>query len=160
MDQAGHHTGDRFKTSAFACVLVDAWDRADQTLRVRMQGVGEQALDRRLLHDPTGIHYHDALRCLSDNAHCVGDQHDRHAETRLHLGEQVEDLRLDGDIKSSGRLIGNQQLGIARQRHRDHDALAHATRELVRIVTHAPFRRRDMHQAQHLHGAIHRFAPI
>ena len=51
----------------------------------------------------------------------------------LELQHQVEDLRLDGDVERGGRLVGDQHLRIAGQRHGDHHALAHAARELVRI---------------------------
>ena len=55
----------------------------------------------------------------------------------LQLAHQVEDLRLDGHIQRGGGLVGDQDLWIARQRHGDHDALAHAAGELVRIGVHA-----------------------
>ena len=93
---------------------VDARDRADQPLRVGMARIGEQRLDRRLLDHLAGIHHHDALRVLGDHAHGVGDQHDRHAEPRLHLGQQLEDLRLDRDVERGGRLVGDQQLRACR----------------------------------------------
>ena len=48
--------------------------------------------------------------------------------------QQVEDLRLDRDVERRRRLVGDQQLRLAGERHRDHRALAHAARELVRIV--------------------------
>ena len=79
----------------FAARPVDARDRADQALRVGVTRAGEQLADRRLLDDLAGIHHHDALRGLGDDAHRVGDQHHRHAEPRFHLAEQIEDLRLD-----------------------------------------------------------------
>ena len=71
------------------------------------------SLDRRLLDHLAGIHHDHALRGLGDDAHRVGDQHDRHAEARLHLAEQVEDLRLDGDVERGRRLVGDQQLRVA-----------------------------------------------
>ena len=52
---------------------------------------------------------------------------------RLQLGDQLQDLRLGGDVERGGRLVGDQQHGIEHQRHGDHDALALAARELVRI---------------------------
>ena len=48
--------------------------------------------------------------------------------------DQVEDLRLHGDVERGGRLVGDQQLRVADQRHRDHRALPHAAGELVRVV--------------------------
>ena len=89
----------------------------------------------------------------------MGDQHDRHAELRLHLAQQVEDLRLDRHVERGRRLVGDQQFGAAGQRHRDHHALAHAARELVRVVVDPPLRRRDVHQAQHLDRPVDRLAP-
>ena len=59
----------------------------------------------------------------------------------LQLAHQIEDLRLDGDVERGGRLVGDQELGIAGERHRDHHALAHAAGELVRIVVEALLRR-------------------
>ena len=50
---------------------------------------------------------------------------------------QLEDLRLDGDVERGGGLVGDQEPRVAGERHRDHHALAHAARELVRIVVEA-----------------------
>ena len=41
--------------------------------------------------------------------------------------------RLGGDVERGGRLVGDQQHRIEHQRHGDHDALALAARELVRV---------------------------
>ena len=74
----------------------------------------------------------------------------------LQLGEQVEDLRLDRHVERGRRLVGDQQLRVAGERHRDHHALAHAARELVRVVVDAPLRRRDADQREHLDRALDR----
>jgi hypothetical protein len=42
---------------------------------------------------------------------------------------------------------------VAGQRHRDHDALAHAARELVRVLVDALLGRGDADQPQHLDRA-------
>ena len=83
----------------------------------------------------------------------MGDQHHRHAEAVLHVLQQVEDLRLDGDVERGGRLVGDDELRLAGQRHRDHDALAHAAGELVRVIVHAACGIGDLHQLEHLDGA-------
>ena len=46
--------------------------------------------------------------------------------------QQLEDLRLDGDVERGGRLVGDQQVGLVGERHGDHHALALAARELMR----------------------------
>ena len=51
--------------------------------------------------------------------------------------DEVEDLGLDGDVEGGGGLVGDEQLGLAGQRHGDHDPLAEAARELVGIGVEA-----------------------
>jgi hypothetical protein len=75
-----------------------------------------------------GIHH--GHRCaISHHAHVVRDQHQRHAAVFLQAAQQVENLRLDGDIQRRGGFVGNQQLGVAGNGHGDHHALAHAARQ-------------------------------
>ncbi len=47
--------------------------------------------------------------------------------------QQLEDLALDRHVERGRRLVGDQQLGLAGQRHRDHHPLLLAAGELVRI---------------------------
>ena len=47
---------------------------------------------------------------------------------------QLEDLRLRRDVQRRRRLVGDDQIGVVDQRHGDHHPLAHAARELVRVV--------------------------
>ena len=54
-------------------------------------------------------------------------------ERGVQILEQLDDLRLDRDVERGGRLVGDQHVGLAQQRHGDHDALAHAAAELMRI---------------------------
>jgi hypothetical protein len=54
-------------------------------------------------------------------------------ELALQLADQEQHLNLHGRVERVGRLVGQQQTRIARQRERDHGALAHAARHLVRI---------------------------
>src|SRR5260370_1216983 len=50
----------------------------------------------------------------------VGEQGVRRTELALQLENQFEDLRLDGDVERRSRLVGDQDLGIAVERHGDH----------------------------------------
>jgi hypothetical protein len=89
-------------------------------------------VDRRLLDDLARVHHRDAVRDVGDHAHVVRDQDEAHVALLLELGEQAHDLRLHGHVERRGGLVGDQHLGVERQRHGDHDALAHAAGELVR----------------------------
>ena len=64
----------------------------------------------------------------------MGDHDEAHAGLCLELHQQIEDLLLDRHVERGGRLVGDQQFRIAGDRHRDHHALALATRHLVREV--------------------------
>ena len=73
----------------------------------------------------------------------VRDHQDRRADTLLQLQHQPQDLRLDRHVQRGRRLVGDQQPRRARQRHRDHRALAHSARELVRIIAQPALRIRE-----------------
>ena len=66
----------------------------------------------------------------------------------LQVAQQLEDLRLDRHVERGRRLVGDQQLRVARERHRDHHALAHAARELVRVVVERAARPRGCRRAR------------
>src|SRR5215218_1222752 len=107
--------------------------RADQADRVGVQGVLEQIVDGRFLDLAAGIHHHDAIGGLGDDAEVVGDEQHGHAAVALQALEQRQHLRLHRDVECGGRLVGDQHRGAAGDRHGDHHALAHAAGELVRI---------------------------
>ena len=68
--------------------------------------------------------------------------------------DQLEDLGLDRDVQCRRRLVCEDQLRIAGQRDRDHHALAHTARELVRVVVVAVLGPRDANLAQEFRDAI------
>ena len=51
----------------------------------------------------------------------------------LDLLQELQDLGLHRDVERRGRLVGDQEVGFVGERHGDHDALALAAGELVRI---------------------------
>ena len=118
-----------------------------------MLRIVEDRRPRRTFHHAAGIHHRDLIGHLGNDAEIVGDQDDRHAGLRLQLAQQVEDLRLHRDIERGGRLVGDQQIRLAGERHRDHDALTHATGHLMRVFVEAAFRRGDAHALQSGDGA-------
>ena len=105
-----------------------------ERLRVRLLRVFEDLPRRALLDDPPAVH-HDDPRCpLGGEPEVVRDEHERRAELAGHALELVEDRPLHRDIERRGRLVGDQQLGVAGQPDRDESPLAHAARELVRVL--------------------------
>ena len=126
---------------------VQAWDRAEQADGVGVLRIGKQALRIAALDHLPGVHHHDLVGQLGDHAEVVGDEDDRGAELRAQGAHQLEDLRLDGDVERGGRLVGDQQLRIAGERHGDHHPLAHPAAQLMRIVARPLLGRRDAHAA-------------
>ena len=104
------------------------------------------------LDDAAVLHHHDAVGHVGDHTHVVGDQHDACVDPLAQVAHQLEDLGLDGHVECRGGLVGDQQLGLAGQRLRDHRALPLATGELVREGVEAPLRLGDLHQRQQLDG--------
>ena len=78
-----------------------------------MQRQVEQIVGARFLDLMSGIHDHDPVGVLRDDAHIMGDQHDRGAGRLLQLPHQIEDLRLDRHIERGGGLVGDQQFWVA-----------------------------------------------
>ena len=125
---------------------------------IRPDGVGMRRLVDHLVHradlgDAAGVHHGHAVAGLGDHAHVVRDQHHGGAALLADALEQLDDLRLDRHVERGGRLVGDDQLGLGRQRERDHHALAHAARELVRVVVDALRGGRDAGVLQQADGA-------
>ena len=121
-----------------------------------MQRPGQHGVGWRVLHHLPGVHHDDARASLGHHTKIVGDQQQRGTGAIGQIQQQVDDLRLHGDIQRGGWLIGDQQHRIADQRHGDHRALTHPTRELVRVGVTAALRQRDADSLQHGDGAIPR----
>ena len=96
---------------------------------------------------------------LGHHAEIVRDEQDAHADLLLQAAQEIQNLGLDGDVERRGRLVGDEQRGVARQRQRDHDALAHAAGHFVRILIEPPLRRRNLDELQHALGPRPRLAP-
>ena len=91
---------------------------------------------------------------FSDHAQVMGDKEYRHSAFLLQVLYQLDDLRLNGGVQGRGRLVSNEQMGIAAQRHGNHHALAHAAGHLVRVVFHAGLRLRNTDLPQHFDACL------
>ena len=112
----------------------EARDRGEQAARIGMGGIDEDAPRVAVEDDLAAIHHRDARADAGDRAEVVADIDHRGAQPRRELGEQVEDMRLRGDVEPGGRLVEQQRLRLAGERHRDGDALLLAAGQLVRVA--------------------------
>ena len=74
-------------------------------------------------------------------------------EPALELGEQLQDLRLHGDVERRRRLVGDEEVRLVRERHGDHHALALPAGELVRIGVEPALRVADADEREKLQRA-------
>ena len=69
----------------------------------------------------------------------VCDEQVGQPELVLQVHQEIDHLRLNGDIESRDRLLPDNEVGAEHQRPRDADALALAARELMGIVVPVVF---------------------
>jgi hypothetical protein len=119
-----------------------------------MLRLAEERAGGGLLDDVTGVHHRHPLARLGHDAQVVGDEHHRRAQVGLQRSDQVEDLRLDGHVERSRRLVGDEQLGAGGQRHGDHHPLRLAARELVGVRAGPAAGIGDADPIEHLDGSF------
>ena len=134
-------------------VRVEPRQRAHQAPRVGVARLVEDRAHRPSLDDAGGVHHDHVVRRLRDDAEVVRDHDHGGAEIVLDPLEQGEDLRLRRHVERRRRLVGDDQVGVVDERHRDHHALAHAARELVRVVVDPALGAGDPDGLQQLEGA-------
>src|SRR6516225_4642451 len=91
-----------------------------------MRRLREKLLGRADLADTAEIHHRDAVADRFDHGEIVRDEQQRQPEPRLHLLQQIEDLRADRNVERGDRLVADDEFGIEHERLRDADALAKA----------------------------------
>jgi hypothetical protein len=108
----------------------------------------------RFLNNFSRVHYDDPLRHFGHDSHCVSDQENGHAKSGFHFPEKIENLSLDSHIECRRRFVCDEQFWVAGQRHCDHHALSHSTRELVWVVAGTRLRFGDMNEPEHFNGFV------
>lgn len=116
---------------------VEPWHGAEQCFGVRMSGFQKQALSRCLFNNLAAVHDRNPIGNTGYDSEIVCDQDHGHAELLLQVRHQLQNLCLDGDVERGRGFVSNEDLGVARQRHGNHDPLLHATTQLMGIVIHA-----------------------
>ena len=96
IDGVGDFAGDGVQ---LIDLLADAGLRRHKTYRVGVRRVCEYLLGGTLFDNSAGIHDDDVIRHLCDNAEVVRDYHYRGVNLILEVTEQVEYLRLNGNVE-------------------------------------------------------------
>ena len=132
-------------------------DGPQERRRVRVLRRAQHRTDRAGLDDLPGVHHRDAVGDLGDDAHVVGDEQQHGVAGPL--AQHREHLGLHGHVQRGRRLVGDEQVGTAGQRHRDHHALAHSAGQLVRHLPRPRRRVRDADRLHQLHRALRTCGP-
>ena len=137
-----------------------AWDAAQELAGVGMAWRPEDCFRRVGFDHGTRVHHGDTIADLGDQIEVVADK--QHGEVHISAQSLNESnhLRLDRDIQCRGRLVGDEQLRLAGNRHGDGDALAHAAAELVRICGEAGTWRGNADERQELSCPLVRRAAV
>ncbi len=151
MDQAGRLARDR---SEPLLVLGDARQALHEPHGVGVPRRSEDRVDVAELDDAPRVHHDDPIRQLGNDAEVVRDEDGRRVGLALRGLEDVQDLRLNGDVEGSRRLVRDQERRDVGDRHRDHGSLPHAAGELVRVLVDAPLGARDADEPQQLDHAL------
>jgi hypothetical protein len=118
---------------------LDARHLGEQRLGIWMVRDTEQFVGLRLLDDSAEVHDHHTVRDVVDDPQIVTDEEVRQPELLSERHEQVQDLRLNGNVERRDWLVADQDVGPHCKGTRDPDALALASAELVGV---APLERR------------------
>ncbi len=111
-----------------------------------MARIGKELVLGADLHHLAEIHHRDPVGHVLHHRQIVRDEQVGKPEPRLQILEQIDHLRLDGNIQRRYRLVADDQIGLHRERAGDADALALAAREFVRIAPRVIGREPDQPQ--------------
>src|SRR5712691_7617211 len=108
--------------------------RGEQRLAVRVEGTFVEVDPVRELDDLPEVHHCDAVADVTHHGQVVRDEQIGQLEAVLQLFEKIDDLGLNRDVKRRDRLVAHDELRLDGECPRDPDALALATRELMRVA--------------------------
>ncbi len=83
--------------------------RVEKSHRIRVPGMVKQCFYGSFFNNFSGIHYGCFLGDMGDNSQIVTDQDHSHAEGFYQVPDQLENLRLDGNVQGGGGLIRYQE---------------------------------------------------
>ena len=109
-------------------------DALQKRLRVGVFGRLEQRLYVRDLDEFAQVHHRDAVADVPDHREVVRDEEIGEAEVVLQIRQQVEDLRLHGDVERARRFVEYQEVGFDGEGAGDADPLALAAGELPGVA--------------------------
>ena len=113
---------------------IDHRNRGDQGLGVRVPGVLANFCGVARFDDSAKIHHEDSLADMLYNGQIVGDEQIRQVVFALEINEQINNLRLDGNVERAHSFVTNDELRFNGEGTRDADPLALTAAEFMRVT--------------------------
>jgi len=88
-----------------------------------MGGIAEERLGPAHLEDPPAVHHRHPRADVSDQPQVVRDEQAGERQPFLQIHQQVDHLRLHGNVERRHRFVGDDQRRIERERAGEADAL-------------------------------------
>src|SRR5690606_17437967 len=98
--------------------------------------------------------HRDPVDVSGGDAQVVGDEHERGTGSAACGLQCVEDLCLDGHVQGGGGLVGDDHVGVVGHGDGEHNPLAHAAGEFMRVRVDTLLRLGDADGPQEFHGAF------
>lgn len=105
----------------------------EESLRVRVEGVRKHFWAVTDFDDAAGVHQGGTVREFCNQGEIVADQQDGGAVFLPHFRKQINDLRTQRTVQFAGGFIGDKNGRVAGNGLGNHNALALASAELVRV---------------------------
>jgi hypothetical protein len=99
-----------------------------------MFGLADDGLCLCHFNDFAQVHHHDPMAEVFDYSQVMRDKKEGDTALLLQILQEVDDLRLDGNVQRANRLITDEQFRFNSQSARDSNSLALTAAEFVRIA--------------------------
>jgi hypothetical protein len=109
-------------------------NRGEQELRIGVQGTAEKVLSAGHLHNLSHVHDGDAIADVFYNPEIVRDEQVGETELVSQVHQEVQNLRLDGDVEGGDGFVGDNQLRMKGDSPGNPDSLALTSAELVGVT--------------------------
>ena len=114
----------------------------------------ENFRNRTLFDNSACVHNDNVVRHFRNNAQIVRDKQNRAVNLVLQIVEQIENLRLNGNVERRRRLVRDDKARLASKRHCNHNTLAHTTRQFMRVRRIYSFRHSDTNEVEHFNRTL------
>jgi hypothetical protein len=127
----GHFTPKNYPLAVTLHLYIGHGYRRQQRDRVVVPWLPEQVVRFGDLTDTAHIHYRDSMSDVAHYSEIVSNEQIGEPESRLKRHQQVDDLRLDRNVKGTDRLIADDEIWLQSQSPSDSNTLKLTARELM-----------------------------